>query len=155
MLRLFAPLFLCLPANQQQFSQGLTHAQMIHQMPHFETVRAHYIPGILRKLGPDIEDLCYQRFFEKDAQFINRFMNTIAFRLAQLPEDERAESIESVQLCIPASEAEYYYIHGSGFKMPPHQLHINRNICWQQYHATINERIAHIQSKLKRSCRKY
>lgn len=128
--------------DSYEFTQTLNDA-------HFESVRAQFTPILLKAMGKDIENLCYHKFMDERAQFINRYINIIALRLSKTPEAEREDSLESIQLCIPNNEAEFKYIHGTqAILIAPRQYKLKENFCWSSYHKTITERIAVIQQEL-------
>lgn len=163
MFKTIASLLCCLsvPTHQktpiQVYSESyeLTDFSEFKYVADFELVRTQFIPHILKEFGTDIENLCNRNFMDERAQFVNRYMNVIALELAKLPENERAESIESIKLCIPSNEAEFKYIHGNfPIQVPPYQYTFNKNVCWPIYHATITERLNKIKQELSKNHQK-
>lgn len=128
--------------DSYEFSETLKDAN-------FELVRAQFTPILLKAMGNDIENLCHHKFMDERAQFINRYMNVIALQLSRIPEKERNESLQSIQLCIPNNEAEFKYIHGTfAVQIAPRQYKLRENFCWSSYHKTITERIDVIKQEL-------
>ena len=161
MFKTIASLLCCFTTHYQSISEsplplyphGLTNIQMIKQVGDFELIHAKFVSRLLQELGDDINELCWHKPHDPRAQFINRYMSAIVLRLAELPEQERAQSLESVKLLIPASADEYRFIHGNHKipkdKPPSQQHHIGKNVCWPLEHKTITERIAQIKSELQ------
>lgn len=139
------------------FVHRIKNVQMIQQIPDFESIHGKFVPQLLQELGSDIAQLCWTNPADMRAQFINRYMNAIVMRLAELPEDERSESVEYVKTLIPASHEEYNYIFGYVTGAPPHSLRIgesqlprnNNSICWPLKHSEIQQKIAEIKAQLK------
>lgn len=139
------------------FVHRIKNVQMIQQIPDFESIHGKFVPQLLQELGSDIAQLCWTNPADMRAQFINRYMNAIVMRLAELPEDERSESVEYVKTLVPASHEEYNYIFGYVTEAPPHSLRIgesqlprnNNSICWPLKHSEIQQKIAEIKAQLK------
>jgi hypothetical protein len=146
---------LCCIAPYQEIPEPVLHnlfpnessSSAVIRQAEFDQVYAHYAPRIIKELGVEIEELCWQRPFDSRAQFVNRYINVLVKRLAVVPPSERDTELDTLKLVIPANKHEYDYIRGDKNPLPIKIM--GKQECWPLRNQEIRERINAIRDRVK------
>lgn len=116
-------------------------------MQEFDQVYNQYAPRIMKELGVEVQEFCWQDPADPRAQFINRYVNVFIKRLAITPVAERENELEALKVLIPANKGEHDYIWGD--MKPVRVPAIGKQECWPLHNREIHNRINDIRDMRK------